>query len=95
MGHFQTVAGHKTEETGQNEAGHPRARTPSSGGMSRLSHGTQEHGTGTVVVGQGQSSASLRDRPHPTDTPEVRREKERLRLSADPRFAGWAARVAR
>ena len=68
--------GGKTGQAGGGSMGHPRARTPSSGGMSHLSHGTHwdgTHGThGTsVVVGQGQTYASLRICPSPTARSEV------------------------
>lgn len=79
MGQIERTVGHNEEETGQSEAGHSRARTPFSEGMSRLSHGTQDGMTrDTFVVGQGQASTPFRSRPHPTATP-------------DQRFAGWIA----
>ena len=79
MGHKASITGQKTQEAGQSEAGHSRARTPFSEGMSRLSHGTQYGGTrDTSVVGQGQASTPFRSRPHPT-------------AAADQRFAGWIA----
>ena len=79
MGHKTSITGQKTQEAGQSEAGHSRARTPFSEGMSRLSHGTQDGVTrDTFVAGQGQASTPFRSRPHPTAT-------------TDKRFAGWLA----
>jgi len=83
------MAGQKAGQMGQSGsdvshfcyvfAGHPRARTPSYGGMSHvshLSHGTHLDGThggtdGTSGVGQDKAYAPLRTLSRPTATTEV------------------------
>lgn len=79
MGQKGVNMGHRSNAAGQTAAGQSRARTPSSGGMSRLSRGTQaDLIRDTEVVGQDKASTPFRTSSRPTAT-------------TDPRFAGWIA----
>ena len=91
MGQIELNMGQKSEATGQTEAGHSRARTPFSEGMSRLSHGTHTSRDGTQAVGQDNPSPSGVGASRPTPPAAVSKEEHKARMAADPRFAGWAA----
>ena len=91
MGHKAQAMGQKTAETGQTETGHSRARTPFSEGMSRLSHGTQEHQGRDTAVGQDTPDPAGAGASRPTVTSVDVQQEHKSRMAADPRFAGWVA----
>lgn len=88
-------AGQEIAETGQNGGTTDRdslARAhPSFGGDVPVVPRDSSGGTQDKRTGQVQPCAEATGRPSPFDAAVVRKEEDRRRLAADPRFAAWVA----
>lgn len=77
--------------TGTNDRDSLARAHPSFGGDVPVVPRDSSGGTQDSVAGQGQPCAEATGSPSPFVTAEVRRQEDKRRLMADPRFALWAA----